>query len=96
MVSYAQLVIRRLVIQVFLKIKILERLRIFGLVQIQVILNLFLFRSFFQRRVGFQFLLDPSLEFQRWHLQQLHQLNLLGRELLEELLLEALLEHSRN
>ena len=48
----------------------------------------------FQGGVRLEFLLNARLQFQRGHLQQLHQLDLLGAQLLLEFLLEALLEHA--
>ena len=92
LVSGTQPVIRRLVIEVIVKIEVVEGFALL-LCRRQIILVPVVFRAFFQRRIRLQLLLDAHFQLGRGQLQQLHQLNLLRRELLEQFLLKALLEH---
>ena len=92
LVSDTQPVIRRLVIEVIVKIKIVEGFVLF-LCRRQIILVPVFFCAFFQRWIRLQLLLDAHFQLGCWQLQQLHQLNLLRRELLKQFLLKALLEH---
>ena len=77
MIADTQLVIRGFVVEVFVKIKFLQRVRSFLLLQVKLILRIVLLGTFLQRRIRFQLLLDSRLQLQRRHLKQLHELNLL-------------------
>jgi hypothetical protein len=97
----AQLVVRRVVVlevvaqvevvvallRLVLGLVLCDRLLLRGTVLLVVVL------AFLQRGVLLHLLLDALLEFEGGHLQQLHKLDLLGTELLLELLGEVLLEH---
>jgi hypothetical protein len=74
-VVVAQLVIGHIVIRILFILPFFEF--VFCLLPV-----LMVFRHL-QRRVLFQLLLDPLFQVSGGHLQQLHQLNLLWRELLE-------------
>ena len=78
MVADAQLVIGGFVIEVLLEVKLFHRLRLVVAV-LEFIHLLSLLKAFLKRWVGLELLLDPRLQLQGWHLQQLHQLNLLRR-----------------
>ena len=92
LVSCSELIIWGFIVQVLLKIKLLQGLGSLFLAVVQVV-QLFSLGPFLKGGVGLQFLLDPRFEFQGRNLKQLHQLNLLRRELLEKFLLETLFEH---
>ena len=82
------------IVEVGVEIKIVAGLAAVVIESVGLIELIALFPPLFQCRIGLHLLLDARLQFQRGHLQQLHQLDLLGAQLLLEFLLETLLEHA--
>ena len=81
------------VVEISVEVEIIPRLSAVVIQAIRLVKLLALLAPFLEGRIGLQLLLDARLQLQRGYLQQLHQLDLLGAQLLLEFLLEALLEH---
>ena len=82
------------IVEVGVEVEIVPGLAPVVIQPIRAVELLLLFPALLEGGVDLQLLLDARLQFQRGHLQQLHQLDLLGAQLLLEFLLEALLEHA--
>ena len=96
MVVHGVTVSRCGVVEVGIEVEVVAGLSPVVVESLRTIEIVFFLASLLQGWIGLQFLLDARLQLQRGHLQQFHQLNLLGTQLLLQLLLEALLEHVLN
>jgi len=77
----------RRIVEVGIEVKVLAGFPAVVVEPIGAVVLVLVFTALLKGGVGLQLLLDARFQLERRHLQQLHQLNLLGTQLLLELLL---------